>query len=103
MAIIPDAATAPALIVVGVLMMGAVKHIEWDDFGIAMPAFLTIAMMPFSYSIANGVLTGVIFYVVLNTVRNLVGKDKEKAHPVHPLMWVVAILAVLRYIFLAGQ
>jgi adenine/guanine/hypoxanthine permease len=101
MAIIPDAATAPALIVVGVLMMGAVKHIEWDDFGIAMPAFLTIAMMPFSYSIANGVLTGVIFYVFLNTVRNLF--DKSKAHPVHPLMWVVAILAILRYIFLAGQ
>ncbi|MBL0389228.1 NCS2 family permease [Tumebacillus sp. ITR2] len=100
-AIIPDAATAPALIIVGVLMMGSVRHIEWDDFGIAMPAFLTIAIMPFTYSIANGIAVGSVAFVILNGVRNLVSKDK-KVH-VHWLMWVIAILAVARFIFLAGK
>lgn len=101
--IIPDAATAPALIIVGVLMMSSVRHIEWDDFGIAMPAFLTIALMPFTYSIANGISVGVVAYVILNGVRNLVVKDASKKVNVHWLMWVIAILAVARYIFLAGE
>jgi len=100
MAIVPDAATAPALIVVGVLMMSSVKNIKWEDFGIAMPAFLTIALMPFTYSIANGISIGIIAYVLLNGVRGMFEKDAPK---VHWLMWVIAILAVARYVFLAGE
>ncbi|HEU4963291.1 MAG TPA: NCS2 family permease [Bacilli bacterium] len=94
-AVIPSEATAPALIVVGVLMMSSVRHIEWDDFGIAMPAFMTIVMMPFTYSIANGVSAGIIFYTLLNAFR----KDKQ----VHWLMWVITVLAIARFIFLAGE
>ncbi|ARU61162.1 guanine permease [Tumebacillus avium] len=101
--VIPDSATAPALIVVGVLMMSSVRHIEWDDFGIAMPAFLTIALMPFTYSIANGISIGIIFFVILNVLRNLFTKDADKKVNVHWLMWVIAILALARYIFLAGE
>ncbi|KEO81532.1 NCS2 family permease [Tumebacillus flagellatus] len=100
-AIIPDAATAPALIIVGVLMMSSVRNIEWEDFGIAMPAFLTIAIMPFTYSIANGISVGAVAYVILNGIRNLVSKDKKVE--VHWLMWVIAILAVARFVFLHGR
>lgn len=98
--VIPDAATAPALIIVGVLMMSSVRHIDWEDFGIAMPAFLTIALMPFTYSIANGISIGIITYVLLNGIRNLFAAKKVQ---VHWLMWVIAILALARYIFLAGE
>jgi adenine/guanine/hypoxanthine permease len=101
-AVIPDAATAPALIIVGVLMMSSVKGIDWEDFGIAMPAFLTIALMPFTYSIANGISIGIISYVLLNGIRNLFSGSDKKVN-VHWLMWVIAILAVARYIFLAGE
>ncbi|PWK09660.1 NCS2 family permease [Tumebacillus permanentifrigoris] len=102
-AIIPDAATAPALIIVGVLMMSSVRHIAWEDFGIAMPAFLTITLMPFTYSIANGISIGVVAFVILNGARNAFGKDKTQKVEVHWLMWVIAVLAVARYVFLAGQ
>lgn len=98
--IIPDAATSPALIIVGVLMMSSVRHIDWEDFGIAMPAFLTIALMPFTYSIANGISIGIVTYVLLNGVRNLFSEKKTQ---VHWLMWVIAVLALARYIFLAGE
>lgn len=100
-AVIPDAATSPALIIVGVLMMGSVRNIDWDDFGIAMPAFLTIALMPFTYSIANGISAGIISFVILNGIRNLV--DKNAKVKVHWLMYVIAVLALARYIFLAGE
>lgn len=98
-AIIPDAATSPVLIIVGVMMMGAVKKINFEDMGIAIPAFLTIVMMPFTYSIANGISAGIVFYVVLNAFRNLFVQDKVK---IHWLMWVLAILIVLRFIFITG-
>jgi AGZA family xanthine/uracil permease-like MFS transporter len=84
-------------------MMSSVRHIKWEDFGIAMPAFLTLAFMPFTYSIANGVSFGIISYVILNGARNLFGKDPEKKVSIHPLLWVIAILAAARYIFLAGE
>lgn len=101
--IIPSEATAPALIIVGVLMMSSVRHIEWDDFGIAMPAFLTVALMPFTYSIANGISLGIITFVLLNGIRNVFAKDKKEKVPVHVLMWIIAALALARYIFLAGE
>ncbi len=87
---IPSAATAPALIIVGVLMMGAVKQINFDDFTEALPAFLTIAVMPFTYSIANGIAAGLIFYPIVKIVT---GKAKE----VHPTVYILAILFILRF------
>jgi adenine/guanine/hypoxanthine permease len=81
--IVPVEAAAPALVVVGVLMMAQVKEIDFDDFSIALPAFLTIVVMPFTYSIANGIGAGFISFVVLRTVSG-------RARTIHPLMWVVA-------------
>ena len=60
--IVPGAATAPALIIVGVLMMGAVKNINFEDITEALPAFLTVVMMPFTYSVATGIASGLIVY-----------------------------------------
>ncbi|GAB6086389.1 NCS2 family permease [Alkaliphilus crotonatoxidans] len=91
--VVPSAATAPALIIVGVLMMGAVTKINFDDFTEAMPAFFTIAMMPFTYSIANGIAFGIIFYCLTKTFT---GKLKE----VHPTLFILSILFVLRFTIL---
>lgn len=89
--IVPSAATAPALIIVGIFMMKNVKHIDWSDMEIAIPAFLTIAMMPFSYSISDGIGFGLISYVLLKAVR---GKFKE----IPILMYFLAALFVVMYI-----
>jgi AGZA family xanthine/uracil permease-like MFS transporter len=91
--IIPSQATAPALIIVGVLMMGSLKNINFNDFEEALPAFLTMALMPFSYSIANGIAAGFIFYPLVKLVR---GKGKE----VSPILYVLAVLFILRYALL---
>ncbi len=87
---IPSAATAPALILVGLFMMSPIKGINFDDFTEAIPAFLTIVMMPLSYSIAEGIVFGMISYVVLKTIT---GKFKD----VSPLMYVLAIAFVLKF------
>ncbi len=84
---IPAAATAPALIFVGVLMMGSLKGIKWDDVTEAIPAFITMTMMPFTYSIANGLALGIISYPL---VKLLSGKRKE----VHWFTWVLAALFI---------
>lgn len=91
--IVPSSATAPALIVVGILMMSAVKDIHFDDFTEAVPAFFTIAMMPFTFSIANGIATGIIFYPLMKLVT---GRRKE----VNPILYVFAILFIIRFILL---
>ena len=88
--IVPAQATAPALIIVGVLMMSSVTHINFTDFTEALPAFFTIAMMPFTYSIANGIAAGLIFYPIVKVVT---GKGKE----VHPIVYVLAFLFILRF------
>jgi AGZA family xanthine/uracil permease-like MFS transporter len=80
---VPSEAAAPALVVVGVLMMAQVRNIDFGDFTIALPAFLTMVLMPFTYSITNGVGAGFISYVVL---RVAVGRPRD----VHPLMWAVS-------------
>jgi AGZA family xanthine/uracil permease-like MFS transporter len=82
---VPSEAAAPALVVVGVLMMGQIRNIDFGDFQIALPAFLTIVLMPFTYSITNGIGAGFVSYVVLQVA---VGKARR----VHPLMWAVSIL-----------
>ena len=98
--VVPGAATAPALIIVGVLMIGQVKSIEWDDFIHAFPAFLTIILMPFTGSIANGISAGLVSYVILGAFNNLFTKNKVK---IHWLMWVLAVLVLMRYIFLGAE
>lgn len=93
---IPAAATAPALILVGALMMEGVRHIDWDDLTDSLPAFLTIIAMPLTFSIANGVSLGVIAYCVL---KALTGKARE----VSPVLYGVAALLLFRYVFLATE
>ncbi|GAA1156458.1 NCS2 family permease [Nocardioides aquiterrae] len=89
-AIIPSEAAVPALVLVGFLMMQQVKGIDWDDLEIAIPAFLTIVLMPFTYSITVGIGAGFIAYVFIKLVRG-------KVAAIHPLMWVVAALFVVYF------
>ncbi|MBL8932114.1 MAG: NCS2 family permease [Kineosporiaceae bacterium] len=89
-AVVPYEAATPALIVVGFLMMTQVKGIDWDDMEIALPAFLTIVLMPFTYSITAGIGAGFIAFVVLKVVRG-------KASAVHPLMWLTSALFVVYF------
>lgn len=98
--VIPSAATAPALIIVGVLMMGSVKDIQWDDFAQAMPAFLTVVFMPFTGSIANGISAGIVSYVVIAALVNLFSSRRI---PIHWMMWVLFVLVLARYVFFGGE
>ncbi|MFE5047392.1 NCS2 family permease [Streptomyces sp. NPDC056637] len=88
--IVPLQAAAPALVAVGFLMMTQVKYIDWDRYDIAVPAFLTIAVMPFTYSITNGIGAGFLAYVVIKTV---VGKARE----VHWLLWGASALFLVYF------
>ncbi len=92
--IIPSAATAPALIIVGVLMVSSVLEIDFSDFTEGFPAFITFILMPLTYSIANGICGGIIAYTLLKVVT---GKGKQ----VHWMMYLLFVLVVARYIFLA--
>jgi adenine/guanine/hypoxanthine permease len=80
---VPSEAAAPALVVVGVLMMHQIRHIDFGDFATAVPAFLTMVLMPFTYSITNGVGAGFIAWVVLRAATG-------RARQVHPLMWGIS-------------
>lgn len=88
--VVPYEAAAPALVIVGFLMMTAIRDIDWNDYEIAIPAFLTIVVMPFTYSISNGIGAGFISYVLIKLVRG-------KAREIHPLLWGVTILFVLYF------
>jgi adenine/guanine/hypoxanthine permease len=88
--IVPFEAATPALVVVGFLMMSQIRRIDFSDYDIAIPAFLTMVIMPFTYSITNGMGAGFISYVVIKTVRG-------QARTVHPLLWLVAVLFVAYY------
>ncbi len=90
---IPGFATAPALIFVGFLMLGAVVHIDFDDLTEAVPAYLCLLAMPLMYSISEGIAMGVISYVVINLCC-------KKTRKITPLMYVLAILFILKYAFL---
>lgn len=92
---IPSFATAPALVVVGFYMLTNVTNIDFEDVSEALPCYICIGAMPFFYSISEGISMGVISYVVLNL---LTGKAKEKK--ISLLMYVLAVLFVLKYIFL---
>lgn len=90
---IPSFATAPALIFVGFLMVSAVVDIDFSDPAESIPAYLCLIAMPLLYSISEGIAVGVISYVVINLCAG-------KAKKIHPLMYVLAVLFVLKYIFL---
>lgn len=92
---IPSAATAPALIAVGLFMMSPIREIEFDDWTEALPAFLTIIMMPLSYSIAEGIVFGIIAYALL---KLLTGRAKEAS----PILYVLAFLFILKLYFHIG-
>lgn len=90
---IPAAATAPALIIVGLLMLEPVKNIPFEDFSESIPAFVCLIAMPLTYSISNGILLGMIAYVLMNMIC---GKFKKLS----PMMYILAILFILKYIFI---
>jgi AGZA family xanthine/uracil permease-like MFS transporter len=88
--VIPSEAAAPVLVIVGAMMIGQVRDLVWDDMSLVIPAFLTIALMPFTYSITNGIGAGVVSFVLL---RSVAGRRRE----VHPLMWLIAALFVVYF------
>lgn len=93
---VPAAATAPALIIVGMFMMAPVSKIHWDDFTEAIPAFLTFVMMPFSYSIADGITFGIVSYVFIKLAS-------KRARDIQVLTYVLAGLLILKYVVHALQ
>jgi AGZA family xanthine/uracil permease-like MFS transporter len=91
---IPGAATAPALIIVGIMMLSAFKDIKWDDLDVAIPAFFAGVFMALCYSISYGIATGFIFYCIVKIVR---GEAKQ----INPILWVSTILFILNFILMA--
>lgn len=92
---IPTAATAPALILVGAMMIGALKEVDWEDPGVAIPAFLTVITIPLTFSIANGLAFGITSYALLKLVRG-------QARPSDWLLYVLAALFVARFIYMGA-
>jgi adenine/guanine/hypoxanthine permease len=95
-AAIPAYATAPALILVGALMCGSVARVHWDDFTEAFPAFLTLVATPLTFSIATGLSLGVLSFT-------LVKLGSGKYRDISPLIWVLSVLFLLRYVFLGAE
>lgn len=91
--LIPPAATAPILIMVGILMMEGIRHIDLTNLEISIPAIITIIIMPFTYSIANGIAFGLLFYVLIQLAK---GKYRD----VHPILYVLIGLFLMKYIFI---
>ena len=91
--IVPAAATAPALIIVGILMLGNIRDVDFSDMSNALPAFCTIVFMPFTYSIANGVAFGLITYCLMNIMT---GKRRE----VRALTFMISVVFMVRYAFM---
>jgi AGZA family xanthine/uracil permease-like MFS transporter len=90
---IPSAAMAPVLVIVGLFMMSPIKNIDFDNYAESIPAFITVIMMPMAYSISDGILLGMISYVVLNVVC---GNFKR----ITPTMYILAVIFILKYIFI---
>ena len=88
--IVPFEAASPALVVVGFLLMTQIRNIDFDDWTLAIPAFLTIVLMPFTYSITNGIGAGFVSFAVLRLATG-------RARGVHPLLWVVSALFVVYF------
>ena len=94
LAIVPTAATAPILIVVGIMMLSGLKNIHWEDMSEAVPAFFTSIFMGFSYSITQGIAAGFITYSLVKVVK---GEAKE----VHSMIWILDVLFILNYVSMA--
>ncbi len=92
---VPAVATAPALVVVGAMMMGGLKRIDWEDARVAVPAFLTVLGMPLTFSIANGISLGLVSWTALHAVSG-------RARAVHPLLYGLSLALVARYVWLSG-
>lgn len=90
---IPGAATGPVLFIVGVMMAAPVKEIDWEDYSEAIPAFVTMLLMPLAYSISDGIMLGMISYVVINALT-------VKFKKVSVTMWILSVLFVLRYVLM---
>ncbi|WP_313468397.1 NCS2 family permease [Carnobacterium sp.] len=93
-AIVPTQATAPSLIIVGIMMMSSFLEIKWDDLEEAIPAFFTSIFMGLAYSISYGIAAGFIFYVIVKVA-------KKKTHEIHPVLWISTGLFILNFIVLA--
>ncbi|HHX21035.1 MAG TPA: NCS2 family permease, partial [Clostridiales bacterium] len=91
---IPSAATAPALVIVGVMMMSSFKEIDWTELSEAIPAFFAGIFMALCYSISYGIAAGFIFYVITKLC-------KRQAKDIHPILWVATILFILNFVLLA--
>lgn len=92
--LVPAAATAPALIIVGIMMLSSFAEVKWDDFDEAIPAFFAGIVMALAYSISTGIALGFVFYILVKVVR---GKAKE----LHPILWISTLLFVLNFIITA--
>ncbi|HAC3582350.1 TPA_asm: NCS2 family permease, partial [Listeria monocytogenes] len=90
--VITSAVTTPALVIVGILMIGNVAHIDWTKFEVAVPSFFVILMMVLTFSIATGIAIGFIFYPITMVLK---GRYKE----VHPIMYVMMVLFILYFMF----
>ena len=98
---IPGCATAPALIYVGYLMLGAVKNIDFNEITEGFPAFITIAAMPLTYSIGDGLTLGVLAYVIINILYNIFfAKNKEEKKKISVVMIVLALIFLFKLYFL---
>jgi AGZA family xanthine/uracil permease-like MFS transporter len=93
---VPSYATAPALILVGVLMSQSIGHVRWSEFTEALPAFITMVATPLTFSIATGLSLGLISYTLIKVAS---GKVRE----ISPLIWILTVLFILRYVYLAAQ
>ncbi|SMF64482.1 NCS2 family permease [Pseudobacteriovorax antillogorgiicola] len=92
--LVPAAATAPALVLVGLFMMSPIQSLDLEDYTEALPAFLTVVMMPFTYSIANGIIFGFLSYIVLKMISG-------KATEVKPLMYAIGVLFLAKFMLLS--
>ena len=90
---VPAAATTPVLVIVGLFMMSPIKDINMNDYAASIPAFITIVMMPLTYSISDGILCGVISYVLIN----MLCLNWKK---LNPTLYVLAVLFIMKYIFI---
>jgi AGZA family xanthine/uracil permease-like MFS transporter len=90
---IPAAATGPALVIVGVMMCTNTIRVQWNDYTEAIPAFITMLLMPLSYSISDGIMLGIIMYVLMKT-----GVGNKGIRQISPTVWVLFMIFVLRYV-----
>lgn len=100
---IPACATAPALIIVGFFMIENIVNIDFSDFTEGVPAFLTIALMPLTYSIGDGLTVGILAYAVLNLVNNIFTKDPSKKKKVSMIIYVLAVLFIIKLVVTGMQ